>query len=285
MKNISVICLSAFILVIASTTAHGQEDYTSYRWKDHWIPTWMEMRGSFLEPNRFATVFDFKPGWLRLEAGYGGEVARISTVSVGAEALIWSGLKAYSDFRFPVQTADYFFGLYTIFPLQIWGNNLRPWRMRFRVSHISSHVVDGADAIKGGSSSKFSREFVSLESLFDETERNSFRLSLGVKYVFHQVTDIEQRFQFPGSLDVIILKQGWNQLFATISTAAGPTLAAYSAGITFRLTSSKGNITDIYGEYHTGRSRYGAYSITKQDGFEIGLRIAPSKELENESGK
>jgi hypothetical protein len=285
MKNISAICLIAIVMTVGSTAAKAQEDYTSYRWRDHWIPVWMEMRGSFLEPNRFATVYDSKPGWLRLEAGYGSEVARISTVSVGAEALIWSGLKGLSGFRFPVQTADYFFGLYTIFPLQIWGNNLRPWRMRFRLSHISSHVVDGANDIVGGQSSRFSREFVSLESLFDETERNSFRLSLGVKFVFHQVDKIEQQFQFPGVLDVIILKDGWSQLFATVSTAAGPTLANYSAGLTFRLLSSKGNITDIYGEYHTGRSRYGVYSGTKEDGFEVGLRIAPSKEMENESGK
>ncbi len=285
MKKISAICLIAFLSIISSSALHAQEDYTAYRWKDHWIPAWMEMRGSFLEPNRFATVYDFKPAWLRLEAGYGGEVARISTVSVGAEGLIWSGLEAESGFRFPVQTADYFFGFYSIFPLQIWGSNLRPWRMRLRISHISSHLVDGADSIKGGASSEYSREFVSLESLFDETERNSFRLSLGVKYVFHQVMKIEQPFQFPAVLDVIILKEGWNQLFATISTAAGPTLAEYSAGLTLRTSSSKGSFADLYGEYHTGRSRYGVYSGLKQDGFELGIRVGPAKELENESGK
>ena len=282
MKIFIGVCLIAF----AVSFAHAQNDYTAYRWKDHWIPTWMEMRGSFLEPNRFATVFDFRPSWLRLEAGFGSEVLRISTVSLGAEALIWSGLKASSGFRFPVQTADYFFGIYSIFPLPIWGSNLRPWRMRFRISHISSHLVDGTqDSVIGGASSHFSREFVSLESLFDETERNRFRLSLGVKFVFHQVTHIEQQFQFPGVLDVIILNEGWNQLFATISAAAGPTLAAYSAGITFRRTSSKENIADVYGEYHSGRTRYGALGSLKQDGFEVGLRIGTTKELDNETGK
>ncbi|MEP7234936.1 MAG: hypothetical protein ABI778_06540, partial [Ignavibacteriota bacterium] len=114
---------------------------------------------------------------------------------------------------------------------------------------------------------------------------NSFRLSVGIKYVFHQVQKIEQQFQFPGVLDVVILNKGWSQLFATVSTAAGPSLAAYSAGITMRLTSSKGNIADIYGEYHSGRTRYGALGALKQDGFELGLRVAPGKELENSEGK
>jgi len=239
------------------------------------------MRGSFLEPNRFSTVYDFKPGWIRLEAGYGGEIVRLSTVAVGAEALIWSGLKATSGFRFPVQTADYFFGVYSIFPLPLFGSGTRPWRMRFRASHISSHYVDGTqDSIIGGASSHYSREFVSLEALFDETKRSSFRLSLGVKYVFHQVEDIEETFQFPGALDFIVYDNGGNQLFATISSAAGPTLASYSAGATFRQITSWGRIADIYGEYHTGRNRYGVNSKSKQDGFEVGIRIGASKELE-----
>ena len=206
---------------------------------------------------------------------------RLSTVAVGAEALIWSGLKATSGFRFPVQTADYFFGVYSIFPLPLFGSNTRPWRMRFRASHISSHYVDGTqDSLIGGASSHYSREFVSLEALFDETKRSSFRLSLGVKYVFHQVENIEETFQFPGALDFIVYDNGGNQLFATISTAAGPTLAAYSAGATFRQITSWGRIADIYGEYHTGRSRYGVNSKLKQDGFELGIRIGVSKELE-----
>ncbi len=277
MKTFIGICL----IVFAVSSVHAQDDYTAYRWKDHWIPTWMEMRGSFLEPNRFATVFDFQPRWLRLEAGYGAEVFRISTVAIGAEALIWSGLKAYSDFRFPVQTADYFFGIYSIFPLPIWGGNLRPWRMRLRVSHISSHLVDGAQgSVIGGSSSRFSREFVSLETLFDETEKSSFRLSLGVKFIFHQVQNIEQQFQFPGVLDFVVYNDQGNQLFATLSTAAGPSLAMYSAGVTFRHTTSWNSISDLYGEYHTGRTRYGALGSLKQDGFEIGIRIGAAKELE-----
>lgn len=268
------------ISAMSAPSANAQDDYLAYRWKDHWIPTWMEMRGSFLEPNRFVTAFDFKPGWWRLEAGYGAEFVRISTVSLGAEALIWSGLKAYSDFRFPVQTADYFFGVYSIFPLPLFGNNTRPWRMRFRVSHISSHLVDGAKEIVGGQSSHFSREFISLESLFDETKRNSFRLSLGVKYVFHQVADNEQRLQFPGALDFILFNDDITQFFATLSSAAGPTLAAYSASLTIRHISGWQKISDLYAEYHTGRTRYGALGSLKADGFEIGIRIGASKELE-----
>src|SRR5437868_13826201 len=109
-------------LAVCTCAAHGQDENT-YNWKDHWNPVWQELRGSFLEPNRFATAFDFKPQWYRLEAGYGGEVVRVSTVAIGAEGLIWSGLKAFKDFRFPVQTADYFFGAYSIFPLPLWGSD------------------------------------------------------------------------------------------------------------------------------------------------------------------
>jgi hypothetical protein len=274
-KIISFIC----ILFIASG-ALAQEDIT---WKDRWNPVWQELRGSFLEPNRFTTAFDFKPGWYRLEAGYGGEIARISTIGIGAEGLIWSGLKAFKDFRFPVQTADYFFGVYSIFPLPIWGaNNLEAWKMRFRLSHISSHYVDGAGVTPTNTSSQFSREFVSLEALFDKAEKSRFRLSLGLKFVFHQVKDIEEQFQFPGVFDIIAFNKDGNQIFATISTASGPTLANYSAGITYRRMFESKTNADIYAEYHAGRSRYGVYSDTKQDGFEVGIRVSANKELEKE---
>jgi len=272
-------CIVVFLLLLTASFANAQDEIV-YSWKDHWIPIWEELRGSFLEPNRFATAFDFKPQWYRLEAGYGGEFLKISTVAIGAEGLIWSGLEAFKDFRFPVETADYFFGVYSIFPLPLWGGNLDPWRMRFRLSHISSHLVDGAPSIAGGSSSQFSREFVSLETLFDETEKNHFRLSLGIKYVFHQIMDIEQRLQFPAVLDLVPYDKDGNQLFATISTAAGPTLAEYSAGITFRRTLESKNTADLYAEYHAGRSRYGVYSASQQDGFEVGIRLGAKKELE-----
>jgi hypothetical protein len=269
-----------FVAIIYASSVKAQIELT---WKDRWIPVWQELRGSFLEPNRFATAFDFQPQWYRLEAGYGGEFARISTVAIGAEGLIWSGLKAFKDFRFPVQTADYFFGAYTIFPLPLWGmDNLEAWRMRFRLSHISSHFVDGAVSIPSNTSSEFSREFVSLETLFDQTVKRSFRLSLGIKYIFHQVADIEQRLQFPGVLDFIAFYEKKNQIFATLSTASGPTLANYSASLTYRHTLEAGNFADLYAEYHTGRSRYGVYSGLKQDGFEIGIRVAARKELEKE---
>jgi hypothetical protein len=280
MKNICRSLFASVLTICFLSSLHAQEETISYHWADHWVPLWTELRGSFLEPNQLAAGFDFKPKWYRLEMGYGGEIMRSGLVSVGAEGLVWSGLAAYKDFRFPVQTADYFFGLYSVFPIQIWGENFDPLRMRFRLSHISSHLVDGAPAITGGSSSEYSREFASLETEFDRAEKNNFRLSFGLKYVFHQVTDIEQKFQFPAVLDIILFNKERNQLFATISTAAGPTLANYSAGLTYRRTTESKSTADLYAEYHTGRSRYGVYSSNYQDGFEIGIRVGAKKESE-----
>ncbi|MEI8134101.1 MAG: hypothetical protein WCH46_03355 [bacterium] len=273
--------LVVIFLVTSFAVCKAQNDAT-YDWHDHWMPVWNELRGSFLEPNRFATAFDFKPGWYRIEAGYGGEIARFSSTTIGAEGLIWSGLKAYKDFRFPVQTADYFFGLYSIFPLPLWGTGLDPWKMRFRLSHISSHLVDGAASVEAGASSKFSREFISVETLFDETDARSFRLSLGIRLIIHQISSIEQSFQFPGVLDFVMYKDRSSQVFATLSTDAGPSLANYSGGITYRRTSATNSIADVYAEFHTGRTRYGVEGNVKQDGFEIGIRVATAREIERD---
>ncbi len=115
-------------------------------------------------------------------------------VDIGLEALGWSRLQALSGFRFPVETADYFFGLYAV-----WGSDDSYWRAR--VSHISSHLVDGTDsAIIGGASSKYSREFVEIDHEAPLDASRMLNLSLGVRVFFHQVTQEESWISVPACL-------------------------------------------------------------------------------------
>jgi hypothetical protein len=153
---------------------------------------------SFLEPNRFSITKDLDNRSLWLAAGYGhvivgpGERER----GLGLEGVIWSRLRFLSGFRFPVETADYFFGLYATLGQP---HGARPPEWRVRVSHISSHLVDGADsAIVGGSSSRFSREFVEVTRRFDISE--DLTVSGGVRWLFHQVQRIEPEVAFPATL-------------------------------------------------------------------------------------
>ncbi len=263
-----------FLFVIAlSGTALAQQDESA--WAPKRVP-WIQMTGSFLEPNRFAVIRDISRERLRLEAGFGGEIINIDNTSAGAEGLIWSGLKTLSNFRFPVETADYFFGIYTVYSLHINGR-ATPIPLRLRLSHISSHLVDGTnDTVIGGSSSRYSREFVSLESQLVpyNAEESWFALSVGVKYIFHQVTSIEPSLQFPITLDLIPrFLPSMTYPFLTLSTAGSAYFPQYSAALTVRFNTGLNAYLDIYGEYHSGATRYGVEGKQKEHGYEFGIKL------------
>lgn len=239
-----------------------------------WQPEWLTMKGSFLEPNRFAVVYDKTPTRLRLEAGYGDQFLKFGSSRLGAEILIWSGLKTLTGFRFPVETADYFFGLYSVSPLKIGGLD-KPLSLRMRASHISSHYVDGTkDSVFGGSSSRFSREFISAEVALNRFIERGYVVSAGLKYVVHQVNENEPTFQFPVVVEGAIYQFGSrNCLFLSLSTAAGPSLPVYSASLVFSHQYASHRGLEIYGEYHSGYSRYGVAGAKKENGFELGVRL------------
>jgi hypothetical protein len=259
----------------------------------HFKPVWMPQAGSFLEANRFVITDDISRTSLRLEGGFGADIAQFDYTAFGGEGLIWSRLKSLSGFRFPVETADYFFGLYSVFPLVIYRGNEHYYflRNRFRIGHISSHYVDGIpDSIVGGSSSHFSREFISLETetTFDESTRRWERGTFGIKYVFHQVTKVEPTIQIPVSIDIIPYRSNGkfrNELFLTLSNNASGYYPQYSAALTFRIRNNASSVIDLYGDYHSGASRYGVEGTSKEHGFEFGVKMAlvPQLRWENKS--
>jgi hypothetical protein len=239
--------------------------------------SWPNNPGSFLEPNRFAVVSEINDSYLWLEAGFGRDL-NSGSVRFGLEGLIWSRLRSLSGFRFPVETADYFFGVYSTF-------NAFNARHRVRVSHISSHLVDGADTVVGGSSSRFSREFISIER-FIYFPRAEVIATIGVRYVFHQVTDVEPSFQIPASLTIPLLTWGSaretkehpvlaGRFFLTLSADAGPSWPAFSGGVTSRFMFNRTGALDLFARYYHGLSRAGIEGKRQERQVEIGVKVIP----------
>ena len=254
-----VACIS-ISLVLASVTCVAAQ-------------SWKTVPGSFLEPNRFGVVSEIDDSYLWLEAGFGRDLTS-GHFSFGLEGLIWSRLRSLSGFRFPVETADYFFGPYAIF--EFLGA-----KHRVRVSHISAHLVDGADTVVGGSSSRFSREFISLERSLD-AELMGVRSfgSVGIRYVFHQVTEVEPAFQVLASLNARLIRWGntasnRGMLLLTVSADAGPSWPAGSAGMTTRWSFSSDTAIDLFARYYFGLSRAGIEGKREERQLEIGLHVIP----------
>jgi hypothetical protein len=262
--------------------------------------SWQTQAGSFLEPSQFTVAKALNDRTLRLEAGYGGSIASIGNTEIGLEGLIWSRLRVLSDFRFPVETADYFFGAFVTFrgPQELLGARLvGDWR--FRLSHISSHIVDGLlDSVIGGSSSHYSREFLTLEREFRVQPFGiQLRGSLGLRYIFHQVTKVEPALQVPFNMDIRLLsgssgiermtsdsgvrtsepeKRTFRDLFLTLSTASDPTGVSYAAAITLRTTTEHTNSVDLYVRYLYGPSLAGTEAGTSSNQIEFGTRLTPA---------
>lgn len=264
------------VLILLASAAHAQ-----------WPVQWPSDPSLFLEPNRFsiAKALDSRSLWLT--AGFGKDVVRITTrqefenseqIGIGLEGLIWSRLRALPEFRFPVETADYFFGLQAT-KLSVHSG----WR--FRLSHISSHVVDGADSsVVGGSSSRFSREFIELDrqQFFWE---DRLRLSLGVRYLFHQVQAIEPSIAFPAALTFQIADFGsisglarsparWPASFeAFVSTGESASWPSYAAGLRYTHALIDISRSDLELLYQWGAPWAGTEAVKREGSLTVQLSL------------
>ncbi len=133
--------LFPFLICLAQDSTVTHVDYIFAPSHDN--HQWVQNPALFLEPNNFGVEKEMLDRSLWLKLGYGRDIFEVGKVGVGLEGIVWSRLETLSQFRFPVQTADYFFGLFAD-----WHDAYATWRVR--ISHISSHLVDGTDSITGG---------------------------------------------------------------------------------------------------------------------------------------
>ena len=157
-----------------------------------WFPSNPNLRpftANFLEPR---AGFAFQAGGrkIRLDISHSQDIAQInygkSVLSFGVDLFTFTRLRAESEFHFPVETIDYLFGVNSTYRI---NDNDREYGLRFRLSHISAHFVDGQYDYKinywrnGRSAIVYTREFIELDPYYSI---NSFRTYFGFTYLFHR---------------------------------------------------------------------------------------------------
>jgi len=122
---------------------------------------------------------------LRLDIGHSADLTDFiiddgAEIRIGADFFTYTRLRSENNFKFPVETSDYFFGVNSSCKL---GTDFGDLSLRLRASHISSHLVDGfaKDSVFRQLPFVYSREFVDLLVAF---EINQFRLYAGSNYIF-----------------------------------------------------------------------------------------------------
>lgn len=257
-----------FFCVLQTSIVFAQDTFFP-----HYIANPLEARvGSFYQPNADR---------LRLDIGQTIDLSEYDLGSgwkagLGADAFILTRLRSEGNFKFPVETADYFFGLQGSAHGMIQS---LPVGVRLRLSHISTHLVDGSADAQGVFSSRkpfvYSREFADVSGY---AMLGSFRVYGGLTWIWSTqprnvgriVPQLGFDIRHPIG-DEFTFESGYD---VRVSEVADITLPTHSVqcGIKYALMHGKGFWFGLVAS--TGRSIHGMYHTEREEYLGYGFRIA-----------
>lgn len=234
------------------------------------------LRANIFEP-RVGAFYQIKPEKLRLDIGNSLDLISVilshqAELRFGADFFTFTRLRSEVNFRFPVETTDFFFGI---------NSSLRTalspdltFSSRFRLAHISSHLVDGSPAYH--ESFVYSREFVDIVAAL---EWGSWRGYAGLNVVFHTIPDNFGIFTPQLGLDIldytifgenIGLSGGFDIKLLTIN---GEVFAQQSAQGGLRLGKASRTGVFIGAYWYNGKSIHGMYYNEHDRYWGLGFQI------------
>lgn len=219
---------------------------------------------------------------IRLDVGVSKDLVLFKnpdhTFSIGTDLFTYTRLRSAENFKFPVETIDYLFGINMGFKRNICENEIG---LRFRFSHISAHLVDGQydeqniEWRNGRNPFVFSKEFVEL---FPYYSLNTLRFYAGFTYILHII---------PTGIKKGIYQVGFDYYALPLSTELFTPFVAYdfklngmdtyvgnntiTAGLKFGKWNKKG--FSIHFTYIGGKSVHGEYYDLTENYANIGFNL------------
>ncbi len=145
------------------------------------------LTANVFEP-RIGMMYQFNSHKLRLDIGTSNDLFELqktgtTQINIGTDFFTFSRLRSEGNMKFPVETTDYFFGINITGKDRLWGKDISG---RLRISHISSHLVDGmATGIEFTQEPfVYSREFLDLVSTITIAD---IRFYAGLSYIFSTI--------------------------------------------------------------------------------------------------
>ncbi|MBK7230464.1 MAG: DUF1207 domain-containing protein [Ignavibacteriales bacterium] len=189
------------------------------QWKNELFPSDLNIQpftANFLEP-KAGFLISTDNNKLRLDISTSRDIIRWSdynsTISIGADVFTFTRLRSTDDFKFPVETIDYLFGINAGYKKYLADN--QEYGLRFRLSHISTHLVDGqydAQSQKwreGRNPFVYSKEFVEL---FPYYRYQTLRTYVGFTYIFHIIPDELKKVNLQFGIDYFAPQFGTDNL-------------------------------------------------------------------------
>lgn len=238
---------------------------------------------NFYEP-RAGTSFNLNGRFLRLDIGTTQDFFTIQdssiTYSFGADLFTYTRLRSENDFKFPVETIDYFFGINIGLKKLISDGN---YGLRFRLSHVSAHLVDGlydgqnTQWRNGLSPFVFSKEFIEL---FPFYQYKNLRAYLGLTYIFHVIPDVIGKGIYQLGFDYYLTQLSFGDFtpLAAVDYKISSTSEYYgniiaAVGVKFGKVNSKG--FSLLFTYYKGKSIHAEFfnqdEIYSTIGFNVDL--------------
>lgn len=230
---------------------------------------------------RVGTMVQFGEKKLRLDVGNTIDLVTFSPAdsvkcSAGADFFTFTRLRSEGNFKFPVETSDYYFGLNGAVILS--ENNGWTFGGRLRYAHISSHLVDGladsAGRFVGQLPFVYSREFFDVLA---SAGHGAFRVYAGIIYVYARQPrtaeplipqagfdvrhTISESFDLLAGYDVKLI--GIERIYSAMHAA--------QAGILYKTSRNRGVSLNLY--VFSGRSMHGMFFREHDSYISSGFQI------------
>ncbi len=197
-------------------------------------------------------------------------------VRLGADFFTFTRLRSEINFRFPVETTDFFFGVNASVKAPFAdGSSLSG---RLRVAHISAHLVDGYPQYQ--ETFVYSREFVDAVAAFSPaTSFGTVRFYAGASLLFHSIPDFFGTAipQLGVDATIPLLGLHWLSLCAgydaKILTVSGATSLAQSAQIGVKIGEKFGHGVVLSAYWYDGVSLHGMFYKQRDSYVGIGFQI------------
>lgn len=266
------------IIILISNLSFAQ-------WKSQLFPSELNIQpftANILEP-KAGFLFSLDKNQLRLDISTTRDIQQWNkddiTFSLGADLFTFTRLRSTDDFKFPVETIDYLFGLNGGYKKKLNCENELGFRLR--ISHISAHLVDGQfDAAsqqwrEDRQPFVFSKEFIEFFPYF---RFNSLRAYLGFTYIFHVIPKEIKKINLQLGFDYFATGIGndfitpflaYDFKLVGISKYSGNNI--FSAGVKFGKWNQKG--FSLYYSYFSGKSIHGEYFNLNENYSALGFNL------------
>jgi len=205
------------------------------------------LTANIFEP-RVGAIYEVQNNKIRLDIGnsidlFESKYDENFIIRYGTDFFTFSRLRSEGRFKFPVETADYFFGVNSSLKYHYFNTD---YYVRLRLSHISSHLIDGysKDGVFNKIPEVYSREFIDLVFALDYF---GLRPYVGSSFVFSTI---------PKDVNKIIPQFGIDYHFAINDNLE------VRAGYDYKL----GGSDNIYTSIHSAQiglliKQYGSYGV------------------------